>query len=279
MTPAETAGLSRALSLACEEAGSLLLGMARSRFRVESKGGHELVTEADFASQALLESRLGRLLPGVPFLGEEGFGRVPDPPFWLVDPLDGTNNYAHGYPVWSVSAALVGTGGIEAACVHDPGRGETFTASAGAGAFLNGEPISCSRVAAVENALLATGFPYSRAPGDLGFDMKPLVYFLGRARGIRRSGSAALDLAYVACGRLDGFWEEHLRPWDMAAGVLLVMEAGGIAESYDGSPWSPSSGGIASAGRDFMPLLREGLGAGGGGWRGRPGLRDARLLR
>ncbi|NLP06019.1 inositol monophosphatase [Candidatus Fermentibacteria bacterium] len=254
--------LSRGLALACEEAGALLLSMARSRPRAESKGGHELVTEADLASQALLEDRLCRLLPDVSFLGEEGCGALPDPPVWLVDPLDGTNNYAHGYPVWSVSAALLGPDGIEVACVHDPGRGETFSAAAGKGATMNGASISCSSVGLVENALLATGFPYSRTPQDLGFDMKPLVYFLGRARGIRRSGSAALDLAYVACGRLDGFWEEHLRPWDMAAGVLLVREAGGTAESWDGTPWIQASEGIVAAGRDFMPLLRTGLGRG-----------------
>lgn len=254
--------LLQGLAEACEEAGRLLLAMSGRDPEPGSKGGHELVTAADLASQALLENRLLKLLAGSSFLGEEGASALPAPPVWIVDPLDGTNNYAHGYPVWSVSAALLGPEGLEAACVHDPTRGETFTASRGGGAFMNGTPLACSRVRTVEDALLATGFPYSRVPGNLGFDLNPFLHFLGRARGLRRSGSAALDLAYVACGRLDGFWEEHLKPWDMAAGALLVCEAGGIAEAFDGSSWTPASEGIAAAGREFMPLLRDGLNAG-----------------
>jgi myo-inositol-1(or 4)-monophosphatase len=249
----------RDLSRICREAGRLVLDALRNREGPEAKEGHEVVTSADYGSESLLRVRLESLLPGVPVVGEEGNDPVGEPPYWLVDPLDGTTNFVHGYPVFSISVALVGHEGPEAACVHDPSRKETFLAWKGGGAFLNGRHISCSHTSVLEQALLATGFPYSRTPENLGFEISPLLYFLGRARGIRRSGSAALDLSYVACGRLDGYWEEHLRPWDMAAGVLLVIEAGGIAGAYSGGPWNSRAGGVLAGAPELFPALTAGI--------------------
>jgi len=233
------------------EAGELLLRAASEGVRVMGKGtGHELVTSADLASQDLLQNRLRSVRPDAAFVGEEGWdGRLPDGPCWIVDPLDGTTNFAHGYPAWSVSIAFSEGGGVmEAGCVHDPARRETFSAVRGRGAFLNGRPVSVTTVTGLSSCLLATGFPYHRSLESPGADLGVLDYFLRRVQGIRRGGSAAIDLAYVACGRLDGFWEEHLKPWDMAAGALLVEEAGGEVSAYAGGRWTPASGGIAASG-------------------------------
>jgi myo-inositol-1(or 4)-monophosphatase len=236
---------------AAVEAGDLLLRAASDGVRVMGKGtGHELVTSADHASQDLLQSRLLNVRPDAAFVGEEGWdGRLPEGPCWIVDPLDGTTNFAHGYPVWSVSIAFSEGGGvIEAGCIHDPVRRETFSAVRGGGALLNDRPVSVTTEQSLSSCLLATGFPYHRSLDSAGADLGVLDYFLRRVQGIRRGGSAAIDLAYVACGRIDGFWEEHLKPWDMAAGVLLVTEAGGEVSAYGGEPWTPGSGGIAASG-------------------------------
>lgn len=247
----------RQIAGACREAGALLRRLASVDPEARIKGGHELVTRADFESEELLRARLGAIRPDASFAGEESFDGSIEPPVWLVDPLDGTNNFAHGYPVYSVSAALLEPGGLVAGCVHDPTRRETFVAWRGGGAFLNGRRISSSKSSSLEDALLATGFPYSRTPGNLGFRIEPLIRLLGVARGIRRSGSAALDLCYVSCGRLDGYWEEHLRPWDMAAGVLILREAGGLVEDIDGCAWNPSSGGVIAGAPGVFGALRE----------------------
>ncbi len=249
------------IAAAAEEAGSILLRMASGELSVGSKEGRELVTEADLASQRFLRERLSRVVPEAGFVGEEGWdGGFPEPPFWVVDPLDGTNNYVSGYPVWCVSIALCDGDGVLAACVSDPGRGETFTAMRGRGASLDGGRIGTSAAARPEECLVATGFPYHRREGQLGVDLSVLARFLERVRGVRRGGSAALDLAYVACGRLDGYWEEHLKPWDMAAGVLLVREAGGRVSDWAEGGWSLGSGGmIASAPavhEDMVGLVR-----------------------
>ncbi len=246
---------------AAEEAGILLMSKFGRQHRIEGKAWREFVTEADLESEDRIRSILGTGLPGVPFIGEEGGAAAPGEgePCWLVDPLDGTANYAHGYPFFSVSIAFVDERGPAAACVHDPVRGETFTAAREQGSFLSGRRISVSAASCLEESILATGFPYRRSVEDLGFDVAPLLYLLGRVRGIRRSGSAALDLSYVACGRLDGFWEEHLRPWDMAAGVLLVKEAGGLALGWGGRRWTVESGGALAAAPGIMDALLEGM--------------------
>jgi myo-inositol-1(or 4)-monophosphatase len=224
------------------------------------KEGHELVTAADLMSEKFLNDRLAEIYPEARFIGEEGWsGDLPQGPLWIVDPLDGTNNFVHGYPVFSVSIALWDGSELISACVHDPMRGETFTAESGGGAFLDGERIAASGVSGLSDSLFATGFPYNRREGFLGLDLSILEYFLERVQGIRRGGSAALDISYVACGRLDGFWEESLKPWDMAAGVLLAREAGGSVSDIGGGSWTLSSKGIAVSGPAIHTELLKGI--------------------
>lgn len=246
-----------------EEAGGILVRAASEGFSVSTKEGHELVTTADHLSEEILRKRLGEIDGSASFVGEEGWsGELPDGPMWIVDPLDGTNNYAHGYPVFSVSIAFWDGSRLRVACVHDPTRGETFSAVYGGGTYLNGTRVSVTVVSSLSNCIFATGFPYHRREGDLGLDLGILRHFLGRVQGVRRGGSAALDLAYVCCGRLDGFWEEHLKPWDMAAGVLLVEEAGGVVSDFHGGGWSPASVGLAASGPDIHGELMRGIGNG-----------------
>lgn len=248
------------LAHACSEAGALLLDFRRRGVVPASKAGMELLTEADTASEELLSRSLGRLMPGVPFVGEEGFkGPLPEPPFWIADPLDGTNNYAFDFPFYCVSVAFVDESGPRLCCTFDPVRNESFTACRGEGAFLNGSRARCLEASSLSDALMATGFPYMRTPENINTDLGVLEHFLGFARGIRRSGSAALDLAYTACGRLGAYWEKTLRPWDMAAGALLVREAGGIVGAYEGGGWSLSSTGVCASAPMLWEALREGI--------------------
>lgn len=228
-----------------EEAGMILMKYREEGFTVNSKDGMEFVTEADLKSEEFLRRVLTALLPGSSFLGEESWdGSYPEPPFWVVDPLDGTNNFAMGIPFFCVSIALVDEEGVCLGCIHDPVHSETFLALRGSGAFLNGKPVKVSSATTLKDAVVATGFPYTRTPEDLSFDLDVLREFLGLVRGIRRCGSAALDLAYTAAGRYGGFWEENLKPWDMAAGALLVKEAGGIISGFREKDWNVKSAGI-----------------------------------
>ena len=239
--------VARTLRIA-EEAGKILTRYGKEGFSVENKQGMEFVTEADLKAESFLMERLTELLPGSSFLGEESWnGMFPDPPYWVVDPLDGTNNFAVGIPFYCVSIALMDSSGICLGCIHDPVHDETFLALRGEGAFLNGKPISVSGKNRLSDVILATGFPYTRTENDLTFDLDVVKNFLGRVRGLRRCGSAALDLAYTAAGRLGGFWEENLKPWDMAAGVLLVKEAGGIVTAFRNGEWTIESKGIQCA--------------------------------
>jgi len=205
--------------------------------QVGFKGSVNPVTETDAAAERLIRERLRDEFPGHRILAEEGGGdawREPGPPIWLVDPLDGTNNFAHGFPQVGVSLALVTEQQPLVGVVHDPLRGETFTAVAGAGATLNDRPIHVTEVADLADAFLATGFPYDRRTArDNNVDR--LDHFLRRSQGVRRAGAAVLDLCYVACGRFDGFWEIRLHPWDVAAGILIVREAGGHATDFAGT--------------------------------------------
>jgi len=227
------------------DTGVILLNYCSSGFSVGNKQGMEYITEADMAAEDFLKKELELLLPGSAFIGEESWnGKYPEPPVWIVDPLDGTNNYASGIPFFCVSIALQDSEGISLGCIHDPVHSETFIALRGGGAFLNGKEICASKAQQLSEAIVATGFPYSRTEDDLHFDIGVLTAFLGRVRGLRRCGSAALDLAYTAAGRLGGFWEESLNPWDMAAGVILVREAGGIVTGFREKEWTIRSKGV-----------------------------------
>jgi len=204
---------------------------------IDYKGPVNPVTEADTAAEALIIQRLRDVFPDHRILSEESGGdewQDPGPPTWIVDPLDGTNNFAHGFPHVGVSIALVADRKPVIGVIHDPLRGETFAAMADGGATCNGRPIQVSAVAQLSRAFLGTGFSYQRRTAADN-NVERLGHFLRRSQGIRRAGSAVLDLAYVACGRLDGFWELRLHPWDVAAGTLIVREAGGQVTDDQGT--------------------------------------------
>jgi myo-inositol-1(or 4)-monophosphatase len=216
-------------------AGSILLEKFGRNISVSKKGDINLVTEADLAAEALIVERIRSYHPKHSILAEEsGVTEVAGSEYkWIIDPLDGTTNYAHGYPCFAVNIALEHNGEIVVGVTYDPTRDELFAAERGQGATLNNKKITVSVKEDLKDSLIVTGFPYN-------FMEKPdfaehLKKFLLAARGVRRDGSAALDMAYLACGRFDGFWEEGLNPWDMAAGKLLIEEAGGVLTAYDGS--------------------------------------------
>jgi myo-inositol-1(or 4)-monophosphatase len=216
-------------------AGPILLEGYGRTHHPEKKGRIDLVTEYDRRSEALLLERLRSRYPDHAVLAEEsGAHEVPGARVrWLVDPLDGTTNFAHNYPFFCVSIAVEVDGALAVGVVHDPVRGETFAGMGGGGATLNGDPIRVSDIDRLDAALLVTGFHYSirETPEPA---LTRFREFLTRAQGVRRDGSAALNLCYLACGRFDGFWEANLSPWDMAAGVLLVREAGGNVTRFGG---------------------------------------------
>jgi myo-inositol-1(or 4)-monophosphatase len=222
------------------EAGALLMDRFRRRIGFEYKGDVDLVTEADRSSEKLIMQRIGERWPGHDLFGEEGTRTNKGSDYrWYIDPLDGTTNFAHGFPVFCVSMALEHKGERIAGVLYDPTRDELFAAEKGSGAYLNGMRMSVSKVDNLGEALSATGFPSHKRHKN------PNIYFYHvvtlKTHGVRRAGSAALDLASVAAGRLDAFWEFNLNPWDTAAGVLLVQEAGGTVTRFDNSPWKLSS--------------------------------------
>ncbi len=243
----------RALAATAEtiarEAGALLRRFYDSGVRAEYKGDVDIVTEADRASEALIVSRLKKALPTHGVYGEEGARAGLDAEFrWYIDPLDGTTNFAHGFPAFCVvlgcerratSLEPDADGEMVAGVIYDPLRDEMFSAARGAGATLNGRTISVSKTMTLQESLIATGFPSHKR------HRSPNVHFYQeftlRSHGVRRAGSAALDLAYIACGRLDGYWEFKLNPWDTSAGVLLVEEAGGRITHFDGSAFTLDS--------------------------------------
>jgi myo-inositol-1(or 4)-monophosphatase len=215
------------------QAGSLLRYYFERRVRFELKGDFDLVTEADRASEKLIVERLRERFPDHGILAEEGGGRESPSDFrWYVDPLDGTTNFAHGYPVYNVTLALEKAGELIAGVIFDPNRDELFSCEKGSGAFLNGARIHVSHTAKLDECLFSTGFPSRRRHLDVNIHFYHQLAMA--SHGVRRGGAAAIDLAYVACGRLDGFWEFGLSPWDMAAGKLLVEEAGGISKDMRG---------------------------------------------
>jgi myo-inositol-1(or 4)-monophosphatase len=222
------------------EAGKILADKFGRALQVSNKGDIDLVTEADLAAERLIVERIRSYHPRHRILTEESgdvaeAGAADDPHKWIIDPLDGTTNYAHGYPVFCVSVALEHEGRVVLGVVYDPARDELFAAERGEGATLNGRRVRASETDELNRALICTGFPYDvRGRTDFARHFRD---FIMKAQSVRRDGAAALDLAYVAAGRFDGFYEEGLRPWDVAAGVLLVEEAGGRVTHYDGSPF------------------------------------------
>jgi myo-inositol-1(or 4)-monophosphatase len=217
------------------DAAALLSEFAKRHVGFELKGEHDLVTAADRASEKLIVDRLRAQFPSHSIVAEEGGEHAGSSDFrWYVDPLDGTTNFAHGFPVYNVTLALEQAGELIAGVIADPTRDEFFTAERGAGAFLNGNRIHVSKVNRVEDALAATGFPSRRRHQNVNVHFFYQLSML--SHGVRRPGAAALDLASVACGRLDLFWEFNLNPWDVAAGILLIREAGGCCTDMFGAP-------------------------------------------
>ncbi len=246
----------RAGTSAAQEAAEYLMSQFRKTRSVAHKGEIDLVTDADLVAEQLIVSRLSRQFPDHRFLAEEGHGgTTPGGYTWIVDPLDGTTNYAHGLPIFSVSLALEVAGVVEWGVVVCPCQQETFSARRGGGAFLNGIPIRVSGTADLGASLLATGFPYDIRTSPCN-NLDYFRRFALRALAIRRMGSAALDLCYVAAGRFDGFWELKLHPWDVAAGYLVVREAGGRVTNFRGAEGSIyETECVASNGRIHRQML------------------------
>ena len=251
-----------AMSAIAREAGALLMHYFQKHIKIEYKGDADLVPAADRASEALIRERIQQQFPGHDVLGEEqGLNDQGSDYRWYVDPLDGTTNFAHGYPVFCVSMALERRESQNpaqriAGVVYDPTRDELFSAERGRGAQLNGAAIHVSQAAQLKESLLATGFPSHKRHKN------PNIHFYHqitlRTHGVRRAGSAALDLCNVASGRFDGFWEFNLNPWDTAAGVLIVEEAGGKVSRFDGSAFEiDSRETLASNGLIHPALVQE----------------------
>jgi len=246
-----------AISEIAREAGALLMGYFHRRVKIEYKGDVDLVTEADRQSEALILSRIREQWPSHDVMGEEGSRiQTGSDYLWYIDPLDGTTNFAHGFPVFCVSIALEHKGTRVAGAVFDPTRDELFAAELGRGAYLNHNRIAVSKIDNLAECLVATGFPSHKRHKN------PNIFFYHqitlRTHGVRRAGSAALDLCSVAAGRVDGFWEFNLNPWDTAAGVLIAEEAGGRVSRFDGSSFQiDSRETLASNGLVHNALLAE----------------------
>ena len=234
----------RVARAAVEEASAMLLASWRDAKTIEYKGAVDIVTETDRAIESAIVARLSSAFPDHLVIAEESasvatLARPPrDRYVWYLDPLDGTTNFAHAYPQFAVSLAFARGEDLLFGIVHDPVRNETFVGEHGRGAWLNDEPIRVSGVAELDGALLATGFPYDRRE-HLDDYLGYFADFVRRAQGVRRNGSAALDLCYVACGRLDAFWEWKLQPWDTAAGAVIVREANGRVSDFRDEPFDP----------------------------------------
>ncbi|OGQ22268.1 MAG: inositol monophosphatase [Deltaproteobacteria bacterium RIFCSPLOWO2_02_FULL_44_10] len=219
-----------------KKAGKIQMKRLGEKHHIEYKGEINIVTEVDHACEELIVNGLKKAFPHHDILAEEGRGGGSSSEYrWIVDPLDGTVNYAHGFLAFCVSIALEIRGELVVGVIYDPTRDECFTAIKGKGAYLNKKRIQVSPVSKLRQALLATGFAYNIYEKEVMDNFNHFQNFIKTAQAVRRPGSAALDLAWVASGRLDGFWEFFLKPWDMAAGVLIVREAGGTVTSFDGS--------------------------------------------
>jgi myo-inositol-1(or 4)-monophosphatase len=237
----------------------------RRRFKVREKARFDLVTDADVASQRTIRDYLLGRFPGHGFLGEEDDTPTARPgkdapPTWVVDPIDGTTNYVHDCPLYCVSIGLQVAGELAVGVVYDPCRTEMFAAAAGHGAWLNGERLRTSTAAGLDEALLATGFPPDVRGQEKALDW--WRYFSLNARSLRRTGSTALNLAYVAAGRFDGYWAFDNHVWDVAGGAVLVREAGGVITDVDGGPYDPYTPDALASNGQLHPRLLEALAKG-----------------
>ena len=244
------------------EAGAILLSGFRSEStRIGYKSRTDMVTSMDGESERFICSEIWKRFPGHDIVAEEGSGRDRDGEYlWYVDPLDATNNFAHGIPFFCVSIAVMSksSGRIVCGAVYDPCHDELFSACRGSGALLNGKAIHVSDTADHGRALFSTGFPYDKENMEHN-NLEQLARILPQIQCVRRLGSAALDLCYTACGRIDGYWEPMLKPWDTAAGSLILTEAGGTVTRYDGSPFDPEYPEIAATNGRLHGYLVERL--------------------
>ena len=241
-------------------AGAVQLSRFGTDMRVDKKGAIDLVTEIDLQIEREFRAMIAGRFPDHVVLGEEFSSRVDrdaTPPFcWVFDPVDGTTNYAHGLPIFCSSLALEIDGEIAVGAVYDPTRRELFTAERGQGAWLNGNPLRVSAVDDLINSLLVTGFHYGiqRDPEEL---VSLFREFITKSRAVRRLGSAALDMCYVAAGRFDGYWESKIQPWDVAAGALIVTEAGGVVTTIGGAEFRSRAGSVMASNGPVHPLMLE----------------------
>jgi myo-inositol-1(or 4)-monophosphatase len=252
---------------AARSAGNVILRHSEGvdTLTVREKSLHDFVSEVDSLAEQAIIGTLRRAYPDHAILAEESGVHKGSDYEWVIDPLDGTTNFLHGFPQFAVSIALRHRGIVEQAVVFDPLRNELFTASRGSGAFLNDRRIRVSKIRNMDQALLGTGFPFrKREHLDPYLGMLKTLFL--ESAGVRRAGSAALDLAYVAAGRLDGFWELGLSPWDMAAGTLLIVEAGGMVGDFSGGEQYLRTGNVVTGNPKTFPLLLQAI---------RPHLTDA----
>src|SRR5277367_5892549 len=242
---------------AARRAGDLIVkSLSRlDSLKVDSKGRNDFVSEIDRKSEADIIATIRRSYPQHAILAEESGRSGSDEYVWIIDPLDGTTNFLHGFPIFAVSIAVEHRGRLQHAVVYDPMRQEFFTASRGDGAQLEGKKIRVSTQRTLEGSLIGTGFPYRMAAAHIDDYLAMLKVIMASAAGVRRPGAAALDLAYVAAGRIDGFWEFGLSPWDTAAGTLLIQEAGGRVGTPSGSEYALGPNVIAGNPKVYQALL------------------------
>jgi myo-inositol-1(or 4)-monophosphatase len=247
---------------AARRAGSLInrAALDRTQLEIHSKRANDFVTQVDKAAEAAIIDVIRQAFPDHAILGEESgaIAGSKDEYRWVIDPLDGTTNFIHGFPQYCVSIALQHRGTTTHGVIYDPGRNELFTASKGSGAFLDDRRIRVTKCAALKDALVGTGFPFKEL-SRLDLYFKQLREVMQKSSGVRRAGAAALDLAYVAAGRMDAFWEMGLSAWDMAAGALMVQEAGGLVGDLAGEANYLENGDIAAATPKVFPQLLTAL--------------------
>ncbi len=246
---------------AARRAGSIInrAALGGDALEVQSKRVNDYVTQVDRAAEEAIIDIVRKAYPDHGFLAEESGATSQDAEYrWIIDPIDGTTNFIHGFPQYCVSIGIEHRGALTHAVVYDPVKNELFTASKGRGAFLNDRRVRVSKCLRLQDALVGTGFPFKEV-GRLDLYTRQLTKFMQTSAGVRRAGAAALDLAYVACGRLDAFWELGLSPWDMAAGTLLIQESGGLIGDLQGEAGFMESGDVCAATPKIFPALLEAL--------------------